>query len=199
MRAWWLRGGEAGIAQLEEALRLRRDVLRDRAAAERTQRTLDAIRPPPPPSWWQRWHVLPLLVALLVLGLGTVGAVKLFGGGEPTNRVLTVRVLGDGVVIARYDDGQRRCRTECHVTVADGIAVDLSSEGEGFEAWSGDCGGSGECSLTMDGDRAVTARIRRRRDADTDPDRDAVTDSRPDAPLDRGAERRRDRHRRQRS
>ena len=159
VRGWWLRGGEAGIAQLEEALRLRRDVLRDRAAAERTQRTLDAIRPPSPPSWWQRWHVLPLLVALLVLGLGTAGAVQLLGGGEATNRELTVTVLGDGVVIARYDDGQRRCRTECHVTVADGIAVDLSPEGEGFEAWSGDCGGSGECSLMMDGDRAVTAQF----------------------------------------
>jgi hypothetical protein len=159
VRAWWLRGGEAGVAQLEEALRLRRDVLHDRPAAERTQRTLDAIRPPAHPPWWQRVHVLALLVTLVVLGVGTAGAIRLIGGPEPATRALTVRVLGDGVVVARHADGRRRCRTECHVTVADGTAVDLSPEGEDFEAWSGACGGSGGCTVTMDRDREVIARF----------------------------------------
>ena len=157
VRAWWLNGGQAGVAELEEALRLRRNVLGDRAAAERTQRTLEAIRPPSPPPWWRRWHGLGLAAALLVvLAAVTVGAAALLGGNEAT-RVLTVSVRGEGVVVARYDDGERRCRTECHITVADEAEIALSPASQGFQEWSGDCDGTGTCTLAMDRDREATA------------------------------------------
>ncbi|HMJ01100.1 MAG TPA: PASTA domain-containing protein [Gaiellaceae bacterium] len=53
------------------------------------------------------------------------------------------------------------CGATCSAQFADGTAVTLTAAAAGagltFDAWDGDCSGSGTCVLTIDRDRAVTA------------------------------------------
>ncbi len=52
------------------------------------------------------------------------------------------------------------CGTTCSATFDDGTPVDLTATpgvGSTFAGWSGDCSGTGSCSVTMDADHAVTA------------------------------------------
>lgn len=75
----------------------------------------------------------------------------------PATRTLTVTVVGGGTVTGPGIS----CPQKCQTTYPTGSAVALTaspSAGVPFAGWSGDCQGSGvTCTLTMDGDKRVTA------------------------------------------
>ncbi|MEM6861768.1 MAG: hypothetical protein AAF627_13610, partial [Myxococcota bacterium] len=71
---------------------------------------------------------------------------------------LTVNRSGAGSV--RSTPAGIDCGSDCSFDFSLGTTVELTAqpapENE-FVSWSGDCGGSGDCSVTMDGDRTVAA------------------------------------------
>ncbi len=73
---------------------------------------------------------------------------------------LAVTVTGSGTGTVTSAPSGIDCGTSCSATFDDGTPVDLTATpglGSTFAGWSGDCSGTGSCSLTMDADHAVTA------------------------------------------
>jgi hypothetical protein len=73
---------------------------------------------------------------------------------------LTVGVTGDGVVTS--DPAGIDCGTSCMADFDPLSTVSLTATPAAssvFEGWSGDCSGSGACSLTMDGAKTVNAQF----------------------------------------
>ncbi len=70
-------------------------------------------------------------------------------------RVLTVRVNGSGTV--NSSDPFISCPSRCQATYWPGTTVTLHATGAGFAGWSDACTGSADCTLTMEGDKTVTA------------------------------------------
>lgn len=74
---------------------------------------------------------------------------------------LTVKVVGTGAGTVVSTDGQIDCPTVCEATYAGDETVVLRGEWDlttaTFDGWSGDCMGNTLCTLTMDGDKSVTA------------------------------------------
>ena len=71
---------------------------------------------------------------------------------------LTISVSGGGTVSA----GGTACPPTCTLTFDGGTAVSLTAQADsGFEfaGWGGACGGTGACSVTMDGNRSVSAKF----------------------------------------
>ena len=68
---------------------------------------------------------------------------------------------GDGTVIIDSDPTGSNCRVDCAVDYPEGTEVTLTAEpdsGWEFDAWEGDCSGSGpSCTLLMDSDKTATA------------------------------------------
>jgi len=80
---------------------------------------------------------------IVVLGRSVGLLVNLAGGGTGT-------VSGEGIA----------CPGDCGEEYEPGMSVTLSAQptgGSTFAGWSGDCTGTGTCTVTMDGDRTVTA------------------------------------------
>lgn len=77
----------------------------------------------------------------------------------PIHRTVSVTVVGQGRVTA--DHGQiSTCTTSCSGTYLDGEGLKLEAApepGYQFAGWSGACGGSGPCHLTIEGALAVAA------------------------------------------
>ena len=72
-------------------------------------------------------------------------------------RFLTIDVTGPGGVAGI---GTGVCTTSCVVNVAAGTEVTLTAQPEdglAFLGWGGACSGTGDCRVTMDRDKAVTA------------------------------------------
>jgi hypothetical protein len=79
-----------------------------------------------------------------------------FAAGNPGDHTLTVTVGGNGTVTG----SQIACPGDCSGTYANGTVVGLTAtpaQGWRLNAWSGACSGNGACSVTMNGDNAVTA------------------------------------------
>lgn len=75
-----------------------------------------------------------------------------------TNYRLTVTVKGSGKVTG----GGISCRHTCSKTYSPGATITLhahASAGHVFAGWSGACGGTGACHLTMNGNRSVRAKF----------------------------------------
>ena len=80
---------------------------------------------------------------ILVLGRSFRLQANVAGGGTGT-------VSGDGI----------SCPGDCNEELAPGTSATLSASATGgstFAGWSGDCSGTGTCTVVMDGDRSVTA------------------------------------------
>jgi Divergent InlB B-repeat domain len=83
------------------------------------------------------------------------------GGGGSTSagsHSLVIHVSGPGMVQSTAPPIS--CRGDCQQELAGGGTVLLiasADPGNAFTAWQGDCTGAGACSLTMNGDRSVTA------------------------------------------
>ena len=76
----------------------------------------------------------------------------------PIQRTLTTNVVGSGSVTS--SPAGVDCGLDCSQDYDDGTVVTLSqTPGSGYEfaGWSGDCTGTGACSVTMDQARSVTA------------------------------------------
>jgi DNA-binding beta-propeller fold protein YncE len=77
----------------------------------------------------------------------------------PIHRTLSVQIAGKGTVTA--DHGQiSSCAAACSGIYLDGETVALQAApapGYDFAGWSGACGGSGACRLTLAGDATATA------------------------------------------
>src|SRR5207244_12118902 len=79
--------------------------------------------------------------------------------GPPTH-VLTVTKAGSGTGTVTSDLAGIDCGATCSASFADGTVVTLTaaaSSGSAFTGWSGDCSGTGTCTVTMSVARNVTA------------------------------------------
>jgi hypothetical protein len=86
-------------------------------------------------------------------------------GPSPALRTLTVakRGSGTGSVVSR--PAGIKCGSGCTAQFQDGAVVVLSatpSRGSRFTGWSGDCTGTGSCTLTMGAGHSVTAAFSRK-------------------------------------
>ena len=71
---------------------------------------------------------------------------------------LTINVSGSGTVLA----GGSSCSSSCTLIFDSGTAVSLTAQADSgfqFAGWGGACGGTGACSVTMDGNRPVSAKF----------------------------------------
>lgn len=78
--------------------------------------------------------------------------------GPPTQRTLTVTRAGSGRVTSKPSGID--CGSDCSATFDDETSVTLTAhpgKGRRFKGWSGDCAGSGRCTLSMTEDRAARA------------------------------------------
>src|SRR3954468_14057027 len=80
------------------------------------------------------------------------------GGGsvDPGQASLAISVTGQGTV---RTDGME-CRGSCTKGFAKGTQVVLHAtpeSGTTFSGWGGACSGTGDCTLTLDDDKSVTA------------------------------------------
>ena len=76
----------------------------------------------------------------------------------PIQRALSVNVVGSGSVTS--SPAGVDCGLDCSQDYDDGTVVTLSqtpASGFEFAGWSGDCTGTGACSVTMDAAKSVTA------------------------------------------
>jgi Tol biopolymer transport system component len=83
-----------------------------------------------------------------------------FSGTPTTLRMLTISLAGDGSGRVSSMPSAADCSTSCTVGFVDGTSVTLTAAadpGSTFVGWSGACGGSVGCSVTMDRERSVTA------------------------------------------
>lgn len=76
---------------------------------------------------------------------------------------LTVNRTGENPAAVRSSPAGIDCGGDCSERYAAGTRVSLdlvSGAGTNFLGWSGDCGGTGACSVVMSQDRSVTARFK---------------------------------------
>ena len=84
---------------------------------------------------------------------------------DPVYHQLTVTPAGDGSGSVTSDVGGIDCGATCSVSVRQPTVVTLSAvadAGSIFIGWSGDCSGTGDCQITMDGDHGATATFMQR-------------------------------------
>ncbi len=82
------------------------------------------------------------------------------GDGPENWESLSVALPGPGFGVVGSNPTGIVCGTDCTASFPSGTAVTLTAtagEGSVFTGWSGDCAGTGECTLTMDAQRSVTA------------------------------------------
>lgn len=77
-----------------------------------------------------------------------------------TTFVVTVAKAGDGQGTVLADSGKINCGDVCQDNYVEGVEVNLdfkANPGSVFTGWSGDCTGTGRCTLNVDGAKTVTA------------------------------------------
>jgi hypothetical protein len=80
------------------------------------------------------------------------------GGGGPTQYTLSVSKSGNGS--GTVTDSGINCGSDCSENYNSGTSVTLiatPASGSYFAGWSGDCSGTGSCTLTMNSNKSVTA------------------------------------------
>jgi serine protease AprX len=90
-------------------------------------------------------------------GWGLVDASAAYNG---SNRVLTLSKSGTGTGSVASTPSGIACGTVCSASYPSGGSVTLTATaaaGSTFTGWSGDCTGTGSCTVTMDGNHSVTA------------------------------------------
>jgi uncharacterized repeat protein (TIGR01451 family) len=73
---------------------------------------------------------------------------------------LTITKTGNGSGSIGASDGLINCGSGCSVTYLSGTVVNLNQaadSGSLFQSWGGACSGNQTCSVTMDGDKTITA------------------------------------------
>lgn len=94
-----------------------------------------------------------------------IGSVET-AGDPPPSFELAVTVNGNGTVTSAPPGID--CPGDCLAFILDGTTVDLAASPEPgwtFTGWSGDCTGTGICSLTMNNDRSATAEFQQINDS----------------------------------
>jgi sugar lactone lactonase YvrE len=89
---------------------------------------------------------------------GVTGTANIEVTSETEQFSLSVTIVGDGSVTSTPSGID--CPGSCSVDFDSGTQVTLTavpSNGQVFHSWSGDCTGSGPCTITMDGHHSVTA------------------------------------------
>jgi hypothetical protein len=92
-------------------------------------------------------------------GEGASGNVAAFGARRP---ILSASISGRGSGAVASDPAGIACYPTCSLALDDRTEVTLTAHAasdSAFAGWSGDCAGTGACTLTMNGDRAVEARF----------------------------------------
>jgi len=82
------------------------------------------------------------------------------GATPPTRFTLTVTKGGSGIGSVVSTPTGINCGSDCTEAYQSGTAVTLTTtpvSGSTFEGWSGVCSGTGQCSVTMDAHKTVTA------------------------------------------
>ncbi len=124
----------------------------------RSSNTAATLRPA---HTWAR-PLTSLFLLLLVACGGSGGGHDDDSHPPPTTEArLSLAVQGDGDVES-MPSGIADCRATCSAVYAAGRVVTLLATPAGnqrFAGWSGDCGGSDACTLTMDRARSVVARF----------------------------------------
>jgi uncharacterized repeat protein (TIGR02543 family) len=72
---------------------------------------------------------------------------------------LSVSIQGQGTVTGEGIDCPGDC-TEGYVPDSQVMVAAVPASGWAFDGWSGDCSGTGQCTVMMTGDKTVTARFR---------------------------------------
>jgi len=88
----------------------------------------------------------------------TLARVQLTGGGNTFPLVVNTAGTGSGTISGTANGAP--CSGNCAGSYPDGTAIVLhasAAAGSSFTGWSGDCTGTGDCSLTMNGAKTVTA------------------------------------------
>ncbi|HEX7003949.1 MAG TPA: hypothetical protein VF168_07165 [Trueperaceae bacterium] len=99
-----------------------------------------------------------LLLSALLAACTQTGSDGLQPGATEGTFALDVIVEGTGIVTIEELDFQ--CVNDCTARIGEGVTIELQAQAsgvQGFAGWHGDCSGTGSCSLTMDGDKTVTA------------------------------------------
>jgi hypothetical protein len=82
-------------------------------------------------------------------------------GGPATTFTLNVSKAGTGAAFGTVTGGGINCGATCSASFAAGTVVNLTQTHRAnrstFAGWSGDCSGLGQCSVTMNGNKSVTA------------------------------------------
>ncbi|MBL4606360.1 MAG: InlB B-repeat-containing protein, partial [Pseudomonadales bacterium] len=91
----------------------------------------------------------------------TASAIFILSQADPTFYSLDLNISGAGQVLEQ--DSIIRCLGEgCNVLLEEGqqiVLVATASDGYQFDGWSGDCSGTGNCELSINGDKSVTAQF----------------------------------------
>jgi hypothetical protein len=101
-----------------------------------------------------------------ILGAGAIagGTVALVNGDEPQHALQVARA-GSGTGTVSSTPGGIACGSSCTASYPQGTEVRLTAApdpGSSFTGWEGACTGTGDCLVTMDAPRSVTARFGRR-------------------------------------
>ena len=131
-------------------------------------------QPPPPWKGWKLVEVSAVAVAALVIGGGVVAGLSggtLFGGGgdeaatvdsegQAETHRLRVTTDGEGSGAVTSIPPGIECSGDCQEEFPAGERVRLKaspSEGSVFAGFSGDCSGTGQCTVNVNRARSVTA------------------------------------------
>jgi photosystem II stability/assembly factor-like uncharacterized protein len=102
----------------------------------------------------------PQTPGILYAGIDGFGVFKINMGAGPMNPSLTVSKPGSGNGTVTSDPVGIDCGTACWESYDPGTAVTLTATAESgstFTGWSGECSGTGTCSVTVNSDKAVVA------------------------------------------
>jgi hypothetical protein len=142
----------------------------DKVGAAVSRGNLALLQTPPPPLP-RLSHDYGATAAVAVLSIVVIFAVwGLIPNTDTVDAATTkvrVSVAGNGTGTVHGDGGVLTCPAasrDCTLSARNGTVVTLTAEakaGSRFRGWSGDCDGRGACTITVDGQGAVTATFRR--------------------------------------
>src|SRR5439155_8700557 len=97
---------------------------------------------------------------LVAAGNSWNGSQAVFALARYNGSTLTVAKTGSGSGSVASSPGGISCGATCSAALAGPVTLTAApAAGSSFAGWSGDCSGTGTCTLAMSGDHAVTARF----------------------------------------